>query len=376
MADLRPIGRNGLSYLELQHLHKAFGNVPAVVDFNLSVGQGEFVSLLGPSGCGKTTTLRMVAGFEPPDRGSVFLDGAVIDAVPAEQRGMGVVFQHYALFPNMTAWSNVAFGLRAAGKPRAEMEARVEEMLRLVGLQEAGHKYPRELSGGQQQRVALARALAIQPRVLLLDEPLSALDAVVRVGLRQEIRHIQSTLGITTIYVTHDQEEALSISDRVVVMQRGMIEQVGTPEVIYTSPATHFVANFIGTVNQFAGVSEGAGGDRVRCGDLVLQVAGEGVPLRPAESVVVMVRPEAIRVGATPEEVGAVNRMTGRLETVIFLGPVTRFVLSCGGRQVVADVSAHDRGRFPRGKDLWLAIEPTACQVMSAPLETSQQELA
>jgi putative spermidine/putrescine transport system ATP-binding protein len=365
-----------LAYLELHNLHKTYGTVPAVIDFTLGVGQGEFVSLLGPSGCGKTTTLRMIAGFEPPDQGSVVLDGTSLDDVPSEQRGMGVVFQHYALFPNMTAWNNVAFGLRAASKPRAEIEARVEEMLHLVGLEEAGHKYPRELSGGQQQRVALARALAIRPRVLLLDEPLSALDAVVRVGLRQEIRHIQSTLGITTIYVTHDQEEALSISDRVVVMQQGRIEQVGTPEVIYTSPATHFVATFIGTVNQFAGVSEGAGSKRVRCGDLVLQVADGGAALEGTRPVVVMVRPEAIRVGTTAEEVGAVNRMQGTLETIVFLGPVTRFVLNCSGRRVVADVSTHERGRFTRGKDVWLAIEAAACQVMSAPADARGQTRA
>jgi len=354
-----------LAYLELRHLNKTYASVPAVVEFDLSIGQGEFVSLLGPSGCGKTTTLRMVAGFEMPDSGSVFLDGATIDPLPPERRGMGVVFQHYALFPNMNAWSNVAFGLRVAGYPRAQIEARVDEMLQLVGLVDAGHKYPRELSGGQQQRVALARALAIRPRVLLLDEPLSALDAVVRVGLRQEIRHIQSTLGITTIYVTHDQEEALSISDRVVVMQKGSIEQVGAPEDIYTQPATHFVATFIGTVNQFSGVVEGPAPAHVRCEHLVLQVGtGRGNPLRLGEPVVVLVRPESIRVGHAREEVGEVNCLRGTLETVVFLGPVTRFVLDCDGRRVVADVGAEERGRFARGKPLWVAFEPSACQVM------------
>jgi len=363
-----------LAYLELRHLNKTYGSVPAVADFDLSIGQGEFVSLLGPSGCGKTTTLRMVAGFEMPDSGSVVLDGSGIDPLPPERRGMGVVFQHYALFPNMNAWSNVAFGLRVAGLSRTKIETRVDELLQLVGLEEAGHKYPRELSGGQQQRVALARALAIRPRVLLLDEPLSALDAVVRVGLRQEIRHIQSTLGITTIYVTHDQEEALSISDRVVVMQKGAIEQVGSPEVIYTQPATRFVATFIGTVNQFSGVAEGPSATRVRCGDTLLEVAAaDGAPLRPSQPVVVLVRPEAIRVGHTRDEVGQVNCLSGTLETVVFLGPVTRFVLDCNGRRVVADVGADERGRFARGKTLWLAFAPTACQVMQVAPASSPQ---
>ncbi|MCJ7734645.1 MAG: ABC transporter ATP-binding protein, partial [Anaerolineales bacterium] len=243
-----------MSYLDLIHLDKSYDGTVAVCDFNLKVKQGEFVSLLGPSGCGKTTTLRMVAGFETPDNGSIVLDGQEISTIPPNQRGMGMVFQSYALFPNMTAWNNVAFGLRVAKHPAAGINNRVNELLDLVGLSDDGHKYAREMSGGQQQRVALARALAIKPRVLLLDEPLSALDAVVRVSLRHEIRRIQSALGITTIYVTHDQEEALSISDRVVVMRQAVIEQIGTPEEIYIQPQTHFVATFVGTINQFSGI--------------------------------------------------------------------------------------------------------------------------
>jgi putative spermidine/putrescine transport system ATP-binding protein len=245
-----------MSYLELTHLVKAFDGTIAVKDFNLQVERGEFVSLLGPSGCGKTTTLRMIAGFESPDAGGIYLAGEEITSLPPERRGMGMVFQSYALFPNMSAWGNVAFGLRVARLSSQEIRKRVDELLDLVGLSDSGHKYASELSGGQQQRVALARALAIEPRVLLLDEPLSALDAVVRVSLRSEIRRIQTALGITTIYVTHDQEEALSISDRVVVMRQAVIEQIGAPEDIYVQPATHFVATFVGSINQIPCVLE------------------------------------------------------------------------------------------------------------------------
>ena len=246
-----------MAYLELKNVSKLFGAVAAVKDFDLAVEKGTFVSLLGPSGCGKTTTLRMIAGFETPDEGTITLDGADITAVPPNKRGTGMVFQAYALFPNMNVRDNIAFGLDVVGRPRNEIDGRVREMLALVRLEEAGKRYPHQLSGGQQQRIALARALAIRPRVLLLDEPLSALDAVVRVALRGEIRRIQLELGITTVYVTHDQEEALSISDRVVVMNQGLIEQAGTPEEIYRQPKTRFVAAFIGTANQMNGTVAG-----------------------------------------------------------------------------------------------------------------------
>ncbi len=240
-----------MAYLELKNVHKNFGNVKAVNDFTLDIDKGSLVSFLGPSGCGKTTTLRMIAGFEQPDEGSILLDKEDITRISPNQRDIGMVFQAYALFPNMTVRQNIAFGLKMKKTSKDEVEKRVDEVLDMVRLKGTAKRYPHQLSGGQQQRIALARALAVRPRVLLLDEPLSALDAEVRVALRGEIRRIQSELAITTVYVTHDQEEALSISDKVVVMENGIIQQVGTPQDIYRAPQTRFVATFIGTANQF-----------------------------------------------------------------------------------------------------------------------------
>ena len=238
-----------MAFVELIDVEKIFGRHAAVDRFSLSVEEGEFVTFLGGSGCGKTTTLRMIAGFETPTRGSILIKGGDVVEVPPNRRGVGMVFQNYALFPNMTAGQNIGFGLKVAGRHAEETQRRVREMLALIHMEELEGRYPHQMSGGQQQRVALARALAIHPSVLLLDEPLSALDAKIRVRLRTEIRAIQRKLGITTIYVTHDQEEALSISDRVVVMKDGRIEQVGTPFEIYNTPATAFVASFIGSSN-------------------------------------------------------------------------------------------------------------------------------
>src|SRR5258707_4645487 len=240
-----------MAYLELQNLHREFaGGVRALDGIEVQLGQGEFLSLLGPSGCGKTTALRLVAGFDRPDEGRIVIDGKDITNVAPSKRDMGMVFQAYSLFPNMTAAQNVEFGLKIRGRKKGDRAGRVAELLELVGLGHAGGRYPFQLSGGMQQRVALARALAIEPPVLLLDEPLSALDAKVRVQLREEIRRIQLELGITTLYVTHDQEEALAVSDQVAVMYGGKIEQIGPPAEMYSRPATPFVAEFIGTMNR------------------------------------------------------------------------------------------------------------------------------
>src|SRR3972149_3033856 len=238
-----------MTHLALSNVSKHFGDFTAVRDFNLDVDKGEFVSFLGPSGCGKTTTLRMIAGFETLTHGNITIEGKDITSKAPSQRNVGMVFQAYALFPNMTVAQNIGFGLRIRKEPEEAVKNRVSEMLALIHLEKKGDSFPYQLSGGQQQRVALARALAIRPEVLLLDEPLSALDAKIRVSLRAEIRAIQRKLGITAIYVTHDQEEALSISDRIVVMHDGRIEQVGTPFEIYNFPSTAFVANFVGTLN-------------------------------------------------------------------------------------------------------------------------------
>jgi putative spermidine/putrescine transport system ATP-binding protein len=287
--------------------------------------------------------------------------------LPPNRRGMGMVFQNYALFPHLTAWNNVAFGLKIAGRPVGEIRRRVPELLELVGLREAGGQYPRQLSGGQQQRVALARALAVEPRVLLLDEPLSALDAVVRVTLREEIRRIQTALGITTLYVTHDQEEALAISDRVVVMRDGRVEQVGTPEDVYAEPATRFVATFIGKINQLVGVVERAHEGWVRWGAHRLCVLPAATAtLADQQAVVVLVRPEAVTL-APAGAAGAIgeNRVPATIGLVTFLGPVTRLSLAASGQPIVVDVTTVDRSRFQRGETVQLVVPAAACRVVA-----------
>ena len=259
--------------IELRQLHRRFGDVVALAGIDLDVPTGEFVSFLGPSGCGKTTALRIVAGFDRPTSGQVLIDGKDVTRVPPNRRDIGMVFQAYSLFPNMTAERNVEFGLRVRKESRGARRARAHELLELVGLGHAADRYPHQLSGGMQQRVALARALAIEPRLLLLDEPLSALDAKIRVSLREEIRQIQQQLGITTVFVTHDQEEALSISDRIVVMNAGKADQIGAPAEIYNRPATRFVANFVGTLNLIEAKVVDAASNRISIGE-------QGVTLR------------------------------------------------------------------------------------------------
>jgi putative spermidine/putrescine transport system ATP-binding protein len=309
-----------MTFLELTGIQKRFGDVAAVQNFNLAADRGEFVSFLGPSGCGKTTTLRMIAGFEQPTAGTILVDGTDITRRAPNQRNVGMVFQSYALFPNMTVGDNIGFGLKVHKKPRAAIRAKVQELLGLINLPDKADRYPYQLSGGQQQRVALARALAIEPQVLLLDEPLSALDAKIRVALRKEIRSIQRQLGITTVYVTHDQEEALSLSDRVVVMNDGRIEQVGTPAEIYNFPATPFVASFVGTLNLIAGKVVEAGSGRLSIGGQEIRASGPITEARDGSTVTVAIRPEAIELG----EGGGTNRLQGAIEDVSFLGSIVR----------------------------------------------------
>ena len=305
-----------MSFLNISNLEKSFGANRVVKDFSLSVEKGEFISLLGPSGCGKTTVLRMVAGFEQPSSGAITIGGTNVVGKRPNQRQIGMVFQAYALFPNLTVAGNVGFGLKIKGTPRAEIDARVAEMLALIGLPDKGTAYPFQLSGGQQQRVALARALAPKPQVLLLDEPLSALDAKVRVSLRNEIRAIQRELGITTIFVTHDQEEALSISDRIVVMNGGIADQVGTPFEIYNRPTTRFVANFVGQLNVFRADAAGRiGGVAVGSGDFAA-------------------RPEALSLGRAP---GDDIVLPATVTEVHFLGSVIRVTADVAGTKVALD---------------------------------------
>ncbi|SEM94969.1 ABC transporter ATP-binding protein [Nonomuraea pusilla] len=323
--------------VEFRALRRVFGRTVALDGLDLTVEPGEFVALLGPSGCGKTTALRCVAGFERPDSGAVLVDGQDITHVPASKRDAGMVFQSYSLFPNLNARDNVAFGLRVRKVPVAVRRARADELLELVGLPSHADRYPHQLSGGQQQRVALARALALEPRVLLLDEPLSALDAKVRVALREEIRRLQLDLGITTIFVTHDQEEALSVADRVAVLRDGRLEQCGPPAEVYDRPATPFVAEFVGTMNHLPGR---VSGDRVEVLGQVLPVDG-ALPAQPG--VDVLVRPEAVRV--TPLEDAAANGAAGLTAEVVaasFRGASVRLrlrLLADGATETTAETA-------------------------------------
>ncbi len=323
-----------MTHLSLSNISKQFGDNRVVEDFNLNVEKGEFVSFLGPSGCGKTTTLRMIAGFETPTSGNVTLDDADITEKAPNQRNVGMVFQAYALFPNMTVGQNIGFGLQIRREKPAAIKERVQEMLALIHLEQKGDSYPYQLSGGQQQRVALARALANRPQVLLLDEPLSALDAKIRVSLRAEIRAIQKRLGITAIYVTHDQEEALSISDRVVVMYNGRVEQVGTPFEIYNFPQTAFVAGFVGTLNTFSAEVVDPAKKLLRVDGSNLEAA-EGLDGRKkGDKVTIAIRPERLNFASVEKKT---NMLDCTIENITFLGSIVRVQLSIGNNKFYMD---------------------------------------
>ncbi|HEX7626605.1 MAG TPA: ABC transporter ATP-binding protein [Gaiellaceae bacterium] len=354
-----------MSFLQLQNLHRDFGTVKALNGINIELGEGEFLSLLGPSGCGKTTALRLVAGFDRPDQGRIVVDGRDVTGVAPNKRDMGMVFQAYSLFPNMTARSNVEFGLKIRGKHKGAGSGRVDELLELVGLGHAADRFPHQLSGGMQQRVALARALAIEPRVLLLDEPLSALDAKVRVQLREEIRRIQLDLGITTLYVTHDQEEALAVSDHVAVMYGGVIEQMGTPAEMYTAPATPFVAEFIGTMNRLESTVIDGGTGEVEHSGLRLTVdAARG--RKNGERVLVLIRPESLELEAATNG-SAPNSFTGEVLTQTFLGPVTRLKVTGDGTNLIADMSTARAAALPVGARVVARIPSEGAKLISLP---------
>jgi iron(III) transport system ATP-binding protein len=354
------VAGTGDPYLKLRAITKDFSGVRAVDSVSLAIDAGEFVCFLGPSGCGKTTLLRIIAGLEHQTTGTIEQAGRDISNLPPAARDFGIVFQSYALFPNLTVFENVAYGLHGRGMDRAAIRARVEELLALVDLPELSGRYPAQLSGGQQQRVAVARALAPSPTLLLLDEPLSALDARVRVHLRHELKEIHRRLGLTTIMVTHDQEEALTMADRVVVMSRGIIEQVGTPEEIYRLPASLFVADFVGSMNRIEGT--------VRGGALAVDGLHLTLPAAASEgtAVTALMRPEDILVG----ERGEANCLTMRIDSLEFLGPVQRAYLvpeaGAGGLTLVAEVSGHRirRHSLAEGQSVPVTLPPERLRVL------------
>ncbi len=346
-------------------LEKFYGQAAAVDGVDLDAQPGEFVSLLGPSGCGKTTSLRMVAGLERPDAGRITIDGRDVTQQSPQSRGLGMVFQQYALFPNLSAFENIAFALRVRRKPQAEVNQRVSDLLSMVHLEDAADRYPHQLSGGMQQRVALARALAMEPPLLLLDEPLSALDAAIRDELRTELRRLQRQLDLTVIYVTHDQAEAMALSDRIVVMEKGKVSQVGSPRDLYNRPATRFAAGFIGANNRRVTTLDLINSQpAVRWGNAYLPVTANG--RYPAGSTVLAAwRPEAAAITTATRNGPGVLR--GEIELVTFLGPITRFDIVVPGDEepILVDLVSSMAQNFAVGQQVAVTVPPEAIRVYS-----------
>jgi putative spermidine/putrescine transport system ATP-binding protein len=351
MASTEPAARAGVE-VRLEDLRRRYAGVTALDGLSLTLAPGELVALLGPSGCGKTTAMRLVAGLEEADGGRVTFGGQDVTGLPANKRDVGMVFQAYSLFPHMVAWENVAFGLQMRKVGAAERKRRALETLELVGLGAFANRYAHQLSGGQQQRVALARALAINPKVLLLDEPLSALDAKVRGRLRDEIRRVQLEVGITTLFVTHDQEEALAIADRVGVMNKGRLEQLGPPTVVYSRPATPFVAEFVGLTNRMPGV--------VRDG--AVDVRGIRLPLVDSDvtdgPAIALVRPETVSLAADPH--ADLGPLVGTVIATAFLGATSRVSVDLGDATVMAQLTTADATALPAGTRVRLILRPDA----------------
>lgn len=351
-------------FIRFDRITKYFGHLCVVDNLDLGIGKGEFVSLLGPSGSGKTTLLMMLAGFEKPTSGSLLLDGAEINDVPTHRRDMGVVFQSYALFPHMTVGQNVAFPLEMRGTPRAEIATRVARALDMVQLSALRDRWPAQLSGGQQQRVALARALVFEPRVVLMDEPLGALDKQLREQMQLDIRALHHRLGLTIVFVTHDQSEALTMSDRIAVFNKGRIEQIGSPREVYDAPATRFVAEFIGETNLMEGTVEAVDGGEARIrlpsGGHIVSTIGGGVAV--GGNVLVSVRPERINLTEAHAEAG--NCLEAEVADCVYQGDHLRVQLQAGSQTLIAKLGRR-AGEHPAGRRLHAAFAPGDCTVIA-----------
>ena len=347
--------------LEIKNVSKRFGSLTAVNDVSISLERGKLITFLGPSGCGKTTLLRTISGFTEPDAGEIVLDGQEITALPPNQRDTAMVFQNYALFPHMTVAQNIGFGLRIRKRTKPQIDAEVERLLDLVQMEGLGDRKPHELSGGQQQRVALARALSLHPKILLLDEPLSNLDANLRISMREEVRKLQRRLDLTIIFVTHDQEEAMSISDLLVVMDHGIVKQIGPPTEVYENPIDEFVADFIGHVNFFPGEVVDLSGDlmtfKISQGKLKLEMPL--LPVSVGDRLKGVVRPESIDIVAAEKDVpDTANVMEGLIEGAMYIGSVMSFTITAGGQTVYVDeADPQYRGMFREGQRVKLILK-------------------
>ena len=356
-----------MAKLEIKDVHKSFGKNHVVKGINLSIGDGEFLCLLGPSGCGKTTLLRMIAGLTETDEGKIIINGKDMTDLPPDKRSNGMVFQNYALFPHMTVEQNIAYGLKRHRVPKDETKRRVQFGLEMVRLEGLGKRYPRELSGGQQQRVALARALVMNPDLLLLDEPLSNLDAKLRKEMRLEIRNIQKKLNVTTIFVTHDQEEALTMADTIAIMNGGVVEQLGSPLEMYEHPNTQFVASFIGGTNLIEGEVVTSEGNAVtaRCGKTMLRGLTNNT-LTPGQKVITSQRPERLRLHANGETGG--NCVRGKITTRVYLGASIRFVVEDEeGRNIIVDLPINeDLEIYKTGAPCFVIWDSDDCHVLDS----------